>query len=514
MKRWIALLCSITIMGSVVGCSSKTIVKEDNVPTSPENTNSTEDVLSGAIVGEITVSCYNTIFYKDFIENAAKSFEAKYPGTKINVDAFSQMPNVKSNDSDNETQMVIEGEEDVQGQFDYINKINTALMSGGGADIFAMDILPFYKYAENGQLEDLQKYIDSDTEFDMNHYKKNIIESLKYNGGQYIFPMDYSFNYYEYDKSLFDESSIVKLQASVSISMEQLVDIAKGAFESDPAKPREMFGLNGFKNMGNETSMFNELFLDKYEDFIDIQNRKANFTDGKFAQLLDTVKDWEDKGYILPSNSADLTPNDFAAETDKQFFYKLKGNIELLLGHLRKEGWTLSIPLAGVSPSINKDDTFAGMPAGANGSAKFSYSQAYAINANSKNKKLAWEFIKFMASQEMQETLQLYPASLTGLPINNEARLSKAKDGIIGELFVQSGESSVNKELTAEQQQAYDEYVNAVEKYSDMLNTYPILDTTINSVINSEVKQFFDGKKSSEDTAKAIQSKVNMYLNE
>jgi len=348
----------------------------------------------------------------------------------------------------------------------------------------------------------------------MDNYRKNIIEALKYNGGQYIFPLDYSFNYYEYDESLFDEDGINKLQASKSFSNEQLVEIAAELFEADPAEPHEMFGMKGYINTSLGTSMFNELFLENYSDFIDIQNRKASFTEGAFSQLLDTIKDWEDKGYLLPSDSAEVSLDDFTASTDNQYYYKLKDNIELLLRYLRKEGWKLSLPTAGIKPSTDNNDIIAGMQAVANGSARFSYSQAYGMNANSKNKRLAWEFIKFMSSQEIQETLQLYPGSLTGLPINNEARLSKAKDGIIGELFIQSGESSANKELTEAQQEALDEYVKAVESFSDMLNTYPIMDTTIDSVINSEVKQFFDGKKSSEDTAKAIQSKAELYLNE
>ena len=513
MKRFLSLLYAVLIAGSVVGCSGET-VKPDNSTTPPADAKSAEDLLNNEIEGEITVSCYDTVFYRDFLETAAKSFEQKYPGTTIHVDSVSQMPDVKSNESDGEKRIAIEAEEDAQGQSDYISKINTALMSGGGADLFAMDILPFYKYAENGQLEDLQKYMDLDTEFNMDNYRKNIIEALKYNGGQYIFPLDYSFNYYEYDESLFDEDGINKLQASESFSNEQLVEIAAGLFEADPAEPHEMFGMKGYMNTSLGTSMFNELFLENYSGFIDIQNRKASFTDGAFSQLLDTIKDWEDKGYILPSDSAEVSLDDFTASTDNQYYYKLKDNIELLLRYLRKEGWKLSLPTAGIKPSTDNNDIIAGMQAVANGSARFSYSQAYGMNANSKNKRLAWEFIKFMSSQEIQETLQLYPGSLTGLPINNEARLSKAKDGIIGELFIQSGESSANKELTEAQQEALDEYVKTVESFSDMLNTYPIMDTTIDSVINSEVKQFFDGKKSSEDTAKAIQSKAELYLNE
>ena len=45
--------------------------------------------------------------------------------------------------------VVIAGGGDVS---DYINMINTELMSGCGPDILAMDILPFYEYARNGPL--------------------------------------------------------------------------------------------------------------------------------------------------------------------------------------------------------------------------------------------------------------------------------------------------------------------------------------------------------------------------
>lgn len=468
--------------------------------------------LTEAVEGEITVSYYDATFYQDFLESAAKSFEEKYPGTKINLETSSTMPEVKSSsDGEGGKSVSIEGDEDTQAQSDYISKVNTALMSGGGADVLAMDVIPYYKYAENGQLEDLQTYIDGDSDFNTADYRMNVIEALKYKGGQYVFPLDYSFNYYEYDASLFDESGVSKMQAADSFTIEELIEIAK---ESESMSLHPIMGMKGYTNPSSGTSVFNELFLSNYSSYIDIANKTADFSSGSFADMLDTIQDWEAQGYILNSSNADLSIEDFTESTTEQYFYKLKYNIELLTRYLRQEGMEVTIPLAGVSPSTTDNDTVLGLGKGQDGSQVFTYNQAYGMNANSQNKRLAWEFIKFMASQEMQESLQMHVTGLLGLPIHNEARNNKAADGIVGELFMQTGEPTADKTLTDEQQAALDDYIGAIEKYSDMLNVCPIEDVTINSIIHAEVKAFFEGQSTSDEIASAIQSKVDMYLNE
>ena len=164
MKKWIAIVCAATLVFSVTSCGQ---TKEASV----------EQLLREKLAGEVTVSCYDTMFYKDFLEKAAKTFEKKNPGTKINVESFAPMPDVKTSQSGDTMISVVSTGDDTQERAGYIGKINTELMSGEGADVLAIDILPYYKYADSGQLEDLQDYMDADSSFDSSDYCERCIGS-------------------------------------------------------------------------------------------------------------------------------------------------------------------------------------------------------------------------------------------------------------------------------------------------------------------------------------------------
>ncbi|MFV0503528.1 MAG: hypothetical protein ACK5LT_06125 [Lachnospirales bacterium] len=47
-------------------------------------------------------------------------------------------------------------------------------MGGDASDIIAMDVLPFYKYADNGYLADFNEIISKDTSFIAEDYFSNI----------------------------------------------------------------------------------------------------------------------------------------------------------------------------------------------------------------------------------------------------------------------------------------------------------------------------------------------------
>ena len=130
MKRWMALFGVLCVVLNLVGCAGGT---RGELPQGEKNTNQAASANTTATIpadapveGEITVSCYDTVYYKDFLESTAKAFEQKYPGTKVNIDASSKMPDMKSSESGDEKRISIEAEEDAHGQSDYINKINTS----------------------------------------------------------------------------------------------------------------------------------------------------------------------------------------------------------------------------------------------------------------------------------------------------------------------------------------------------------------------------------------------------
>lgn len=489
----------------VTGCGAKTTEDNKGATQKPtDNKDTTSDIkLGGEITGDLKVSCYDSIFYLPYLKEAGKKFEAKYPGTKINIESFSKLPEMQNikNDDGTVTQ-VIKAENDEQSKKDYINKINTEIMSNSGADLYAMDVLPFYKYADSSQIENLNDYIKADTTFNKSDYHENILKAMEYKGGQYIFPTEYSLNYLAYDKSLFDENLITELNKKNVHTFDELINIAKTAFDTinkDKDKPIRMF------DFFNSEMMFKTEFNLSYSKFVDIENKKANFIDGEFVKLLEKPKLYADQGYIKPESTEKM--DTFVMQNDEQVFYKYKKQYSLLGDVYKNE----NMSFIGGGTSNTDNDKPAGLVSNEQGQVSSTYTQAYSINSNSKNKNLAWEFMKFLASEEMQSSFTL------DLPINKAAFDKKAKQAITGELYQKSDSNAPKTEdraLTDDEKKAYDEYISILNELSNNLNVHFIDDIVINDVIFNEVNNYFSGKKSAEEVAKFIQNKVELYLSE
>lgn len=574
MKKLLSLLCASVLAISVMGCSNQPVSNPESAAQNNGGKQSEQPAsavnLTGDIGGEIRVSVYDFL-YKEFLDEAAAAFELKYPGTKVNVDTISVMPEVKTSENGNQMLSIVTIEDDPAAKSDYINKISTELMSGKGADILAMDVLPFYRYADNGQLENLQPYIDADTSFNVNDYRNNIWDATKYNNGQYLMPVDYSFNYFAYDSSLFSEEDQKPLQSSDTFTYKELIALGEKPYQTynnSSDTPAKLLGLN-------DQRMFSEMIREDYNSYINMDTKDVNFNDGKFADLLNSVKEYADKGYLNPTvpRGEALDMDAMQKMRDEKNFFKSM-NARMLLQHFNKNSGRMMY-YSGMSNTNN--DELAGLPANQNGEIPFTFSQAYGMNPNSQNKETAWEFLKFLLGDEMQMSF-----NLRGLAVNNNVRAENAKSDIAmqlnvpGQAFKQdpqdnapSGDSAPEDQtstppeeqlseapegkmrtaenpqgghggqgpqggsikkgtmmapqrdpnagpviLDEEQQAIFDEYWAAVEKYSSMLNTCVITDSTINTIIEAEIAPFFEGTKTAQEVADVLQNKISLYVNE
>nr|WP_315021333.1 extracellular solute-binding protein [uncultured Aminipila sp.] len=490
MKKWIVVLCIVTLGFSVTGCGQ-------------EEDASLKQLLSEKLSGEITVSCYDTMQYKDFLENAAKTFEKENPGTKIKVESFAPMPEVKTMEDGSVMTSTVDDE---QKRADYISKINTELMSGKGADVLAMDVLPYYKYADGGQLENLQSYMDADSNFDIQDYKKNILDAMKYHNGLYIIPLDYTFDYLTYDTSLFNENEKQSLQKGSKYTYNQLIEAGIEPFQRANANVDEPIRM--FEKIA-DYGMLKELMFLNYDKYIDMENKKVNFNDGSFVKLLETVTKYGKNGYLSPQiDYNNFSMEDYQKMKQQKAFYRTKDNLFLLNEAFKSIGADSASPFKNIDTGAGDEshDKILGLVANKNGDVNFKYMQAYGINANSENKALAWAFIKYIMSDGV-------PMADYSLPVNNSARMKKAKIDIMGLTF-SNNTMDQSKELTAEQKKIYDVYTKSIEKFSDALSYYPIKDETINNMINKEVDCYFDGSKTAEQVASTLQEKIELYLNE
>ncbi|MBE6904899.1 MAG: hypothetical protein E7476_01270, partial [Ruminococcaceae bacterium] len=115
MKKIMAFVLALTLTFTLAACGG---TGEAGIPSGAED-NSTDETsgqvsLSGEIGGEITISAYDTMQYKAFLEDAAKLFEENYPGTRVNVETFSTMPEIKTSGQGDKKMVVAQMQDDPQ----------------------------------------------------------------------------------------------------------------------------------------------------------------------------------------------------------------------------------------------------------------------------------------------------------------------------------------------------------------------------------------------------------------
>ena len=386
--------------------------------------------LSAEVGGTITVSAYDTMMYRGFLEYAAQKFQDKYPGTTVIVETASSMPEIRTQSmDDNAFISVMQNTDNQQARDDYVSKINTELMSGRGADVIALDILPYYKYADNGQLADLSGYMSKDSDFNLADYVGNVFNGAKYKGSNYLFPIDYTFSYFAYDSSLApDFPTKNKLTYS---------EVINAVAEDSQDTGNKVFGFSTFVGQGRLADMFSVMFAQDYEQFIDVANKKANLNNGDFAELLQKVQSYADDGYINSYNALDhsgeRTFDTIAIQRMMQEKYYVKRNdsFGLVSQFTRDLGTMMGFRMSGYGGGGDtSNDEIAGLVANEKGDVQFSYVMGFGINSNSENKRTAWEFIKFLASEEIQSSGLTPP---NALPVNVEARNTLAAMNITGE---------------------------------------------------------------------------------
>ena len=490
------IIVIILAMISLVSCGSDTgeTTGETIGKTAGETTAEIAAEIAGEIAGEISVSYFSEMPYGSFLAEAADLFEHDHPGAKINLEGFSYMPEIKTSEMEDGSTLAVLEDDDEAAVMDYSNRVNTALMSGKGPDILAFDVLPFRKYADSGILEDLAAYMEADEGFNIGDYRRNILDGARYKSSQYMLPLDFFYFFIALDNTRVDGATAAALKEKGRFTYWELTDAISGQFMGDSSGARvidfQSGALRGFRTVFNS----------EYKNYIDLENKKAHFTDSDFAELLKRFERQRADGYFVPEfASRDEITEDYIASA-RLYYLKYETDMVLQQIFLPKQG--MDVQEAFPTPTV---DEIAGLLVNSEGKASFRYSQAYGISANSQNKQLAWEFLKFLMGGEMQQSNNLY-----GLPINNEAFTKESKKYFVTD-FPSDGRMEITKPEFID---AYNEYIKYLDGFVSDLSCCPITDTVIDDLVSNEAGLFFDGSTSAEEAAATLQNRVQLYLDE
>jgi multiple sugar transport system substrate-binding protein len=414
-----------------------------------------------------------------FLELAKTKFEDLHPTITIEIKesvAAPEMPQMpqQSGGGGQQRAMVMNGKPDPKNIEKYVSQINTELMSGKASDIIAMDNLPAKKYADKNLLENIDNLMSQDTSFKMDQYYTGIFDAMKYNGKLYEVPIKVGLN------MMLGNQGIVGAES---------IDDSKWTWEDFVAMSKNHAGGSGIYplNRIEPDELMKTLLNSSFSRFVDTGGKKSKFDSPEFIGLLKLAKSMYDE-QLIPPQAVDANNTIFQTKGGVRTYMDMMAMPQMFYDG-KAEYYNLP------SESEVKGTSFTpGLP--------------LAINSKSSNKKEAWEFVKFLLSDEMQSTIEL-----GGIAVNkngSQAQLDNLRT--IGQ-----GGRQVKMMLNGKAfspKPASDDEIARIEQVLNNIRVYAESDLKISTIVSEESIPYFQGNKSAEETAKVIQNKVSTYLQE
>lgn len=393
-----------------------------------------------------------------------QKFEASHPNIKVVFKEYYTDPIDKSS-AGAMAQMTRDLEK-------IVTTVTTELASGKGTDLLLANNLPYKKFADKKLLTDVRTLMQNDSSFDKSNYYMNVMDALAYKGGYYAIPTSVQFT----NLWVGDGRIVGGKINDASWTWQDFVDVTKPLIQA-----------GGSAIGGMSIDMLLDTMLNPgISKFLDTAGKKASFDSPEFRSLLTLAKSMVDTN-IVSGNMDD------------------KGNLHLFdyFGFRYLQDFVLSTQgmfdgngIVVKAPSVADNQGYA-----------FRSNLTLAISDKSPNKQAAWELLKFVLSDDIQTD-----DSMRGMPISRSAFKAKS-DQLRDITSLKNGKVNVSgAEIPIKPPTDAD--LARYESYMTGITTAQETDEKIITLVSDEAQTFFSGQKSAEQAARAIQSKVNTYLNE
>ncbi|MFE4569836.1 ABC transporter substrate-binding protein [Paenibacillus chitinolyticus] len=466
MRKISFILIAVILMISASACSSRT---GNGEATGTQNGDKTTESPGGGKTegnkpdGGPKTIVFSTFFPDDFFKEAKKRYEAKHPNITI------ELKYVETDDA--------HGEENIE---KYIKTTNTALLSGKGPDLIEMDLLHIGNYVNKKLLANISEMMDKDPSFKREQYFTNILDNVKLNGGIYGMPLNFIVYGFIGNETAIEKSG-VKIDDK-NWNWSQFADVAKELMKDGNQKNKSAL-------YSMPESLLNVRVKEQYATFVDPVNKKANFETAAFTGLMKQVKSLfddqiaTDKPIPALFRSESIVSPEYYIRDLKQSEYLSKG-YEFTSKFYAKP---------------HAEEQKAG-----------GYFQTYktiGINEKSSVKEEAWDFLKFMLSDEVQEG-----PDHAGFPMNKSVYEKRVKE------LLKVGKVKSDQEMGVLKDKVFDITAKDIQDLDRFLSEaiYPVefKPSKIEQIIMEEAKSYFKGQKSAEAVAKLIQNRVTTFLNE
>lgn len=359
----------------------------------------------------------------------------------------------------------------------YCTRVIADIMSGGGPDIFLISSEDARNLYENGALLDLTEYLDPEL-------REKILPSALERG--------------VIDGKLIGVNPMISGGAMLvsnavwegdSWTIEDVVRLA------DERKPQYLFGEYLYGSVGTNSpgGLLNEFFskFPEKSPFLDLEAGTCDFENETFIRLLEICKEYGERP----------TPE------DEDQLYEMLRTGECLSTYVRvgdMQHFTQDIK------PLEKSCHFVGYP----GQEGYGYAASYefvVVNANSKNKEAALEFLWNLLSLESQQKIEGQGASVREDVVRESVVLKDWGDGRGPLYHYDLGDGSyMNLEVKEDGSSFLEEYVTALKG----LEGQDSRAKAVTDIVESEAEAYFAGDRPAEEIARIIQNRVQLYLDE
>ncbi|ALC81510.1 MULTISPECIES: ABC transporter substrate-binding protein [Bacillus] len=263
-----------------------------------------------------------------------------------------------------------------------------AMISSGEADVYQMPGIT--DFASQGLLEPLEPFIEKD-KFDLGVYIDNQMDGWKTMGPDdeelktYGLPVFGDTRFIYFDKKLFDDWGVEYL--SENPTLEEIAEKAKKMTGKNPKTGEENYGVYF---MGNHSTLFTLLNA--------VEGQNATWGSGfKFKDMKFQFNSPEmEKGLNWLLDLKQYAPKGLVSAQGSEKWLTKDNNIAIMLNQGPDGKLDFAEKLdgrLGIVDEFKNSEGVGGMFAGS----------PFAIAKNSKNKELAWEFLKFTSSDFYQK---------------------------------------------------------------------------------------------------------------
>src|SRR5699024_1043486 len=261
---------------------------------------------------------------------------------------------------------------------EYFTKLDAAATGGGLPDVFWMNGPNLIKYAENDMLESLSDHI-SEEGLDLSPYPDALVDLYNYEDNQYALPKDFDTNALWYNKELFDEAGVP--YPDENWEWDDLVDAAKKITNPD----EDVYGIAAYMQSG-QASFWNLIFSnDGY--VISDDKSKSEFDDLYTIEALQLYHD------LIHVHEVSPTHAQVESTSGTELFES--GKVAMII-HA-----SYYTPMFKEHDYLKDVADVAPIPK-MSGRSNVIHGLGNVISSQSKEKDAAWEFVKFLASEEAQ----------------------------------------------------------------------------------------------------------------